>query len=128
MKCHAGLRLVFLVALVLTPKFTAIAEGHRLPAAKVLAWPPAQQEDAVTHYNLGIALKAKGDLDGAIAEYRAAINQLPNYPEAHLSLGIALYLKGDRDGVWSIWITGNYRLTFEIDGEDATNVDLEDYH
>ena len=23
---------------------------------------------------------------------------------------------------------GNYRLTFEIDGEDATNVDLEDYH
>jgi proteic killer suppression protein len=37
-------------------------------------------------------------------------------------------LKGDRESVWSVWITGNYRLTFEIDGEDATNVDLEDYH
>jgi proteic killer suppression protein len=37
-------------------------------------------------------------------------------------------LKGDREGAWSVWITGNYRLTFEIDGEDATNVDLEDYH
>jgi toxin HigB-1 len=37
-------------------------------------------------------------------------------------------LKGDREGVWSVWITGNYRLTFQIDGEDATNVHLEDYH
>lgn len=37
-------------------------------------------------------------------------------------------LKGDREGVWSVWITGNYRMTFEIDGEDATHVDLEDYH
>src|SRR5208283_2689957 len=24
--------------------------------------------------------------------------------------------------------SGNYRLTFDIDGEDATNVDFEDYH
>jgi plasmid maintenance system killer protein len=23
---------------------------------------------------------------------------------------------------------GNYRLAFEIEGEDATNVDFEDYH
>jgi antitoxin HigA-1 len=37
-------------------------------------------------------------------------------------------LKGDREGAWSVWITGNYRLTFEIDGKDATSVDLEDYH
>jgi toxin HigB-1 len=50
-------------------------------------------------------------------------------PEAMALPGFRLHpLKGDRDGVWSIWITGNYRLTFEIDGEDATNVDLEDYH
>jgi toxin HigB-1 len=50
-------------------------------------------------------------------------------PEAMALPGFRLHpLKGDRDGVWSIWITGNCRLTFEIDGEDATNVDLEDYH
>lgn len=37
-------------------------------------------------------------------------------------------LKGDRKGTFSISITGNYRITFEFEGEDATNVDLEDYH
>lgn len=50
-------------------------------------------------------------------------------PEAMALPGYRLHpLKGDRVGMWSVWITGNYRLTFEIDGEDATNVDLEDYH
>ena len=50
-------------------------------------------------------------------------------PEAMDLPGFRLHpLKGDREGAWSIWITGNYRLTFEIDGEDATDVDLEDYH
>jgi toxin HigB-1 len=50
-------------------------------------------------------------------------------PEAMALPGFRLHpLKGDRVGMWSVWITGNYRLTFEIDGEDATNVDLEDYH
>ncbi|HEY1782481.1 MAG TPA: type II toxin-antitoxin system RelE/ParE family toxin [Roseiarcus sp.] len=49
-------------------------------------------------------------------------------PEAMALPGFRFHsLKGDRDGVWSVWITGNDRLTFEIDGEDAINVDLEDY-
>jgi Flp pilus assembly protein TadD len=92
MKCHAGLRFAFLVALVLTTKFAAIAE------------PPAQK-DAVTHDSLGNALSAKGDLDGAIAEYRAAISQQPNYPDAHYNLGIVLYLRGDLDGAVAEWRT-----------------------
>jgi proteic killer suppression protein len=37
-------------------------------------------------------------------------------------------LKGERRGIWSVWVLGNYRLTFEIEGADATNVDFEDYH
>ena len=37
-------------------------------------------------------------------------------------------LKGDRKGSWSVWVSGNYRLIFDIEGEDATNVDFEDYH
>ncbi len=37
-------------------------------------------------------------------------------------------LKGDRKGTYSITVTGNYRITFQFEGEDATNVDLEDYH
>lgn len=37
-------------------------------------------------------------------------------------------LKGDRSGRYSIRVTRNWRITFSWDGEDATDVDLEDYH
>ena len=37
-------------------------------------------------------------------------------------------LKGDLNGSWSVWVSGNYLLTFDFEGEDATNVDFEDYH
>jgi toxin HigB-1 len=37
-------------------------------------------------------------------------------------------LKGGRRGEWSLWVTGNFRLTFRIDGDDVNDIDLEDYH
>lgn len=37
-------------------------------------------------------------------------------------------LKGAEQGRFSIWVTGNWRITFGWDGEDAVDVDLEDYH
>ena len=37
-------------------------------------------------------------------------------------------LKGDRKGVYAVSVTGNWRITFEFDGQDAVNVNLEDYH
>lgn len=37
-------------------------------------------------------------------------------------------LKGDRQGAYAVSVSGNWRLTFEFDGQDAVNVDLEDYH
>jgi proteic killer suppression protein len=50
-------------------------------------------------------------------------------PEAMELPGYRLHpLKGARKGAWAVWVTGNWRLTFDIEGEDATNVDLEDYH
>ena len=50
-------------------------------------------------------------------------------PEAMALPGYRLHpLKGDRQGTWSVSVSGNFRLTFEIEGEDATNVDLEDDH
>ncbi|MGC2782660.1 MAG: type II toxin-antitoxin system RelE/ParE family toxin [Roseiarcus sp.] len=49
-------------------------------------------------------------------------------PTTEVASGATPLVEGDREGTWSVWITGNYRLTFEIEGEDATNVDLEDYH
>ena len=37
-------------------------------------------------------------------------------------------LKGSRSGTWSVTASGNWRITFRFEGEDAFDVDLEDYH
>jgi proteic killer suppression protein len=37
-------------------------------------------------------------------------------------------LKGDLAGHWSVAVSGNWRLTFAFDGEDAVLVDYRDYH
>jgi proteic killer suppression protein len=37
-------------------------------------------------------------------------------------------LRGDQKGRWAVAVSGNLRLTFAFDGEDAVAVDLEDYH
>jgi toxin HigB-1 len=37
-------------------------------------------------------------------------------------------LKGSRSGTWSVTANGNWRITFRFEGEDAFEVDLEDYH
>ena len=37
-------------------------------------------------------------------------------------------LKGRDKGRFSVWVSGNWRITFAFDGEDAIDVALEDYH
>jgi toxin HigB-1 len=37
-------------------------------------------------------------------------------------------LKGQHAGQWAVSVSGNCRLVFEFEGDDATNVDLVDYH
>ena len=37
-------------------------------------------------------------------------------------------LKGSRKYEFAVSLTGNWRITFEFEGDDATNVNLEDYH
>lgn len=37
-------------------------------------------------------------------------------------------LKGELSGHWSVWVSGNWRLTFTFVGEDAELVDYQDYH
>jgi len=31
-------------------------------------------------------------------------------------------------GHWSVWVNGNWRLTFTFDGQDAILVGYQDYH
>jgi proteic killer suppression protein len=37
-------------------------------------------------------------------------------------------LKGTDKGRWSIWVNGNWRMTFEFQESDAYILDYEDYH
>lgn len=37
-------------------------------------------------------------------------------------------LSGDRQEQWSISVSGNWRITFEVDGSYVDGLDLEDYH
>jgi proteic killer suppression protein len=37
-------------------------------------------------------------------------------------------LKDDLAGHWAVWVSGNWRLTFKFEGEDAVLVDYQDYH
>jgi len=51
----------------------------------------------IAHYNLGIILEEKGDLDAAIKEYRDTLAINPNIFEAHNNLGLSFAKKGDLD-------------------------------
>ena len=43
--------------------------------------------------------------------------------------GLRLHpLKGGDRGRWSIWVNGNWRLTFEFRDGNVHSVDYEDYH
>lgn len=37
-------------------------------------------------------------------------------------------LSGDLKGFWSITVTGNYRIIFRFENENAYDVDYRDYH
>ena len=37
-------------------------------------------------------------------------------------------LKGSLKGFWSIWVNGNWRVTFRFLGSDVELVDYQDYH
>ena len=43
--------------------------------------------------------------------------------------GLRLHqLKGSRKGIWSVTVSGNWRVTFRFEGRDVEIVNYEDYH
>ena len=43
--------------------------------------------------------------------------------------GLSLHqLTGDRSDIWSVKVSGNWRVTFRMNCEDAEIVNYEDYH
>jgi len=52
----------------------------------------------VAYTNRGVARQAAGDVDGALADYGAALRYNPGYAEGRNDRGIVRYLRGDLDG------------------------------
>lgn len=87
-----------------------------------------------THKGLERFFK-KGDHRGIIARSEARIERILDRlnsvvkPEDMNIPGYKFHcLGGNRKGTYAVTITGNWRITFKFDGEDALNVNMEDYH
>ena len=59
-------------------------------------------------------------LDRLDASVRPLDMNLPGYRLHQLS--------GKAKGTWSVWVSGNWGVTFNFEAEDATGVDYLDYH
>jgi proteic killer suppression protein len=72
----------------------------------------------------GVQSKHAARLRLILARLHASIRpQDMNLPRLYLH-----ELKGDRKGTWAVSVSGNWRVTFKFRGEDAKQVDYEDYH
>lgn len=77
----------------------------------------------------------KSDYRGIPAQHAARLERLLDRLDAALKpddMNLPGYrfhpLKGDRKGTYTVSVSGNWRLSFRFAGEDAADIDLEDYH
>ncbi len=65
---------------------------------------------------------------GRIGRILMRLNQA-RVPEDMNASGLRIHpLKRQDKGRWAVWASGNYRITFAWSGNDAIDIDLEDYH
>jgi proteic killer suppression protein len=80
-------------------------------------------------------MRLKSNYKGIPAQYASKIERIldrldaAKEPEDMDLPGYKFHpLKGDRMGAYAVFVNANWRITFEFDGQDAVNVNLEDYH
>ena len=76
-----------------------------------------------------------GSTRGIKREHAGKIGRILDRLDAALSArdmdlpGYKLHkLKGREKDIYSVWVNGNWRITFKFIGEDAYVVDYKDYH
>ena len=62
-------------------------EGNNEAAVEFIGKAIRINPSSLMHYNLGLALKAQGNLDAAAESYRMALSIKPDYAEAHYNMG-----------------------------------------
>src|SRR5437764_2231875 len=96
--------LLLLLCLFAVPCFAQTAESYRRQAieqSRQKSWDQAignyrkalelEPNDPLTHYNLALALKYKGDAAQAVEEFEAALHLKPKWAAAEYGLGAARY-------------------------------------
>jgi proteic killer suppression protein len=79
-------------------------------------------------YQDGDASKLQAEQAGRIADVLAHLDRAQHPTDLDLP-GYRLHsLKGDMKGLWSVTISGNWRIVFRFKDGDAFDVDLIDYH
>ena len=78
---------------------------------------------------------ARGDAAGIRPDWRSKVRlilsrlDVATSPAAMNSPGLGFHaLTGDLAGRYAVIVSRNWRITFAWNGEDAIDVDLEDYH
>ncbi len=114
-------------------------QGHRLHAAARLVSCSASRYTArviVSFRHKGLEdLYRTGSTRGVKAAHASKLRRILSALDAAASPsqlnhpGYRLHpLKGNLQGHWSIWVNGNWRVTFRFDGPDVERVDYRDYH
>jgi proteic killer suppression protein len=79
-------------------------------------------------FERGDPSNVRADQAGRIADVLAHLDRAQRPSDIDLP-GYRLHrLKGDRKGVWSVSISGNWRIVFRFENGDAFDADLVDYH
>jgi len=69
------------------------------------------------------------DLVGRVRRMLTALRSIDRIEQLEGPPGWRLHqLSGDRAGTWSLSVSGNWRLTFDVVDGEVHNLDLEDYH
>ena len=75
---------------------------------------------------------SKGLPPDAVDKLRAMLTFLQDMQDPERLRAFPLWkahqLAGDRKGFWSLHVTRNWRLTFQIKNGEIADVDYEDYH
>ena len=95
---------LLLLLVIAAPSFAQTAEGYRQQAieeSRHKSWDEAianyqkalslNPNDALTHYDLALALKYKGDPRQAAEEFKKSIELRPKWADPHYGLGAVLY-------------------------------------
>src|SRR5579862_2968853 len=98
------MRSLVLALMIAAPCFGQTAETYRRSAtefAQKKSWDEAianfqkaldlDPNDALTHYNLALALKYKGDANAAAEEFEKTTELRPKWADAHFGLGASRY-------------------------------------